>query len=75
LLDSQQMAFNKQCEGQTMSILVERAGGREGQMTGRSPFMQSVYFEGEDSQIGDILTMKITEGRQNSLAADILKAV
>ena len=43
-------------------------------MTGRSPFMQSVYFEADDNQIGDIVSMKITEGRQNSLAADILKA-
>ena len=74
LLDAQQMAFNKSCEGQTMSVLVERQGGRDGQMTGRSPFMQSVYFEADDNQIGDIVSMKITEGRQNSLAADILKA-
>ena len=52
-----------------MDILVERAGGREGQMTGRSPYMQSVYFEGDDSQLGQIIPMTISEGRQNSLAA------
>ena len=69
LLDAQQMAFNKSCEGQAMDILVERAGGREGQMTGRSPYMQSVYFEGDDSQLGQIIPMTISEGRQNSLAA------
>ena len=74
LLDAQRFAFNKSCEGQTMSVLVERQGSRDGQMTGRSPFMQSVYFAADDSQIGDILTMKITEGRQNSVVADILRA-
>lgn len=72
LLDSQQMAFNKGCEGTKMDILVERVGGREGQMTGRSPFMQSVYFEGEESQLGQILPMEISEARQNSLTARIL---
>ena len=72
LLDSQQMAFNKGCEGDEMSVLIERKGGRDGQMTGRSPFMQSVYFEGDESQIGHIVPMRIREGRQNSLAADII---
>ena len=72
LLDAQQMAFNKGCEGQEMNILVEKIGGREGQMTGRSPFMQSVYFEGVDDLLGQILPMKITQARQNSLAAEIL---
>ena len=72
LLDAQQMAFNKGCEGDEMAILVERKGGRDGQMTGRSPFMQSVYFEGSENQIGQILPMRIIEGRQNSLAAEII---
>ena len=72
LLDSQQMAFNKGCEGTKMDILVERVGGREGQMTGRSPFMQSVYFDGDESQLGQILPMEISEARQNSLTARIL---
>ena len=72
LLDSQQMAFNKGCEGTKMDILVERVGGREGQITGRSPFMQSVYFEGDESQLGQILPMEISEARQNSLTARIL---
>ena len=74
LLDAQQMAFNKNCEGDTMSVLVERVGGYEGQMTGRSPFMQSVYFEGSDDQLGQILPMRITQGRQNSLTAEIISS-
>ena len=70
LLDAQQMAFNKSAEGQEMDILIERAGGREGQMTGRSPFMQSVYLNGDAADIGKIRRMKIVEGRQNSLLAE-----
>ena len=72
LLDAQRFAFNKGCEGQEMSVLVEREGSRDGQMTGRSPFMQSVYFESHDAQIGQIMPMRVIEGRQNSLRAEII---
>ena len=67
LLDAQQLAFNKKCEGMTMPVLIEKQGGRDGQMTGRSPFMQSVYLEGEASWIGRIMELEITQARQNSL--------
>ena len=67
LLDAQQLAFNKNCEGMTMPVLIEKQGGRDGQMTGRSPFMQSVYLEGSAELIGRIMDLDITEARQNSL--------
>ena len=67
LLDAQQLAFNKNCEGMTMPVLIEKQGGRDGQMTGRSPFMQSVYLEGSAEWIGRIMDLDITEARQNSL--------
>ena len=72
LLDAQQMAFNMSKVGTKMDVLIERVGGREGQMTGRSPFMQSVYLDGKDTDIGQIRPMKIIEGRQNSLRAEII---
>ena len=72
LLDAQQLAFNKSCEGQVMDVLVERIGGREGQLTGRSPFMQSVYLDDTGAKIGEIRKMQILEARQNSLLAKAL---
>ena len=69
LLDAQQMAFNKTCEGREMQVLIEKKGGRDGQMTGRSPFMQSVYLDANDDFIGQMKTVKISEARQNSLYA------
>ena len=67
LLDAQQLAFNKKCEGMRLPVLIEKQGSRYGQMTGRSPFMQSVYLEGEVSWIGQIMNLEIAEARQNSL--------
>ena len=69
LLDAQQMAFNKTCEGQQMAVLIDKMGGRDGQVTGRSPFMQSVYLEGDHTQLGKIVTVTVKEARQNSLFA------
>ena len=67
LLDAQQLAFNKKCEGMRLPVLIEKQGSRDGQMSGRSPFMQSVYLSGESSWIGRIMDLDITEARQNSL--------
>jgi tRNA-2-methylthio-N6-dimethylallyladenosine synthase len=71
LLNAQQFAFNKKTEGMTLDVLVERVGGRDGQMAGRSPFMQAVNFVGSEDQIGQIIACDIVEGRQNSVTAEI----
>jgi len=73
LLDAQQMAFNKTCEGQQMAVLIDKMGGRDGQVTGRSPFMQSVYLAGDHTQLGKMVTVTVKEARQNSLFAQIGK--
>ena len=67
VINAQQFAFNKQTEGRTLDVLVERAGGRDGQMAGRSPYMQAVNLTGDESMIGRILPCRITEARQNSV--------
>ena len=45
LLNEQQAAFNKKCEGLTSSVLLDRKGKNEGQLVGRRPYNQSVHFE------------------------------
>ena len=72
LLDSQQFAFNKGCEGLQMDVLMEKAAGREGQLTGRSPFMQSVYVDALPDEIGKMKTVNILKAGQNSLTAEFV---
>ncbi|MDC1294007.1 tRNA (N6-isopentenyl adenosine(37)-C2)-methylthiotransferase MiaB [Candidatus Puniceispirillum sp.] len=72
LLKAQQFAFNKGTEGKIVDILVERVGGREGQMAGRSPYMQAVNFIGNPDQIGQIVLCRLSEARQNSMNGDIV---
>jgi tRNA-2-methylthio-N6-dimethylallyladenosine synthase len=72
LLNAQQFAFNKETEGQIVDVLVERSGGRAGQMAGRSPHMQAVNFVGDQSQIGQIVPCKLSAARQNSMSGEII---
>jgi tRNA-2-methylthio-N6-dimethylallyladenosine synthase len=72
LLNVQQFAFNKGTEGKIVDVLVERAGGRDGQMAGRSPYMQAVNFIGNPDQIGRIVPCRLSEARQNSMTGDIV---
>ena len=67
LLNEQQLAFNKSFEGKTIPILLEREGKREGQLIGRSPYMQSVYVQSPTHRIGRIAEVIVEEGNANSL--------
>ena len=71
LLDAQQFAFNKKCEAVNFDVLVEQKGERKGQLRARTPYMQSVYFDGPESLIGKMTQIKISFARKNSLSAEI----
>jgi tRNA-2-methylthio-N6-dimethylallyladenosine synthase len=62
--DSQ--AFNAGTVGKSCKVLVERKGRHEGQWIGKSPWMQSVWFEGE-AVIGDSVAVDLVEAGPNSV--------
>lgn len=72
LINQQQAAFNKSCEGKTLPILFDRKGKKSGQISGRSPYSQSVYVEGNERLIGNIVDVKITNAFDNSLTGEIV---
>ena len=69
-----QMAFNQASVGKDIDILIERKGRHEGQMIGRSPWLQSVHVE-TDAVPGDIIAVATTSAGQNSLAGAIRERV
>lgn len=71
LLNEQQIAFNKSCEGLTMPVLFEKKGKKPGQLIGKSPYNQSVVVEGNDRLIGKIIDVVIEKGYENSLSGNI----
>jgi tRNA-2-methylthio-N6-dimethylallyladenosine synthase len=65
-----QLAFNRACVGKDIQVLVERKGRRDGQMIGRSPWMQSVHFE-TDAAPGDMADVTLVAAGPNSMAGAI----
>ncbi|MCB4379861.1 tRNA (N6-isopentenyl adenosine(37)-C2)-methylthiotransferase MiaB [Synechococcus sp. MU1644] len=71
LLREQQTAFNASKIGQTVSILVTGTGRNEGQMHGRSPWLQAVHFDGTEDLIGNIIDVEIVGASLNSLSGQL----
>ncbi|WP_415235358.1 tRNA (N6-isopentenyl adenosine(37)-C2)-methylthiotransferase MiaB [Sneathiella sp.] len=67
LLNEQQLSFNRTFEGEEIDVLLEREGKKEGQLIGRSPYMQSVFVQSPPHRIGRIATVVVEEGNANSL--------
>jgi tRNA-2-methylthio-N6-dimethylallyladenosine synthase len=72
LLNAQQLAFNQSLIGKCISVLIEKPGRHDGQVIGRSPWLQSVILDSPQVKIGDIVEVRITGAGPNSLVA-ILK--
>lgn len=73
-LNRDQLAFNRATLGKTCAVLVERRGKLPGQWLGKSPWLQSVHFEGEVA-VGDLVQVELTEAGPNSMHARLLQPV
>ena len=72
-LSRDQLAFNEATAGKTCEVLVDRKGKYEGQWLGKSPWLQSVWFEG-DAELGDLVSVDVVEGRPSSLQGKLSAA-
>ncbi len=70
-LNRDQLAFNQASVGKVCEVLVERRGKRPGQWLGKSPWLQSVFFE-SPAAIGDLVRVELVEAGPNSLAGRVL---
>ncbi|GGE49549.1 tRNA-2-methylthio-N(6)-dimethylallyladenosine synthase [Marinicauda pacifica] len=68
LLNEQQEAFNRSTIGRTLPVLFERKGRRDGQIGGRSPYLQAVHCDGPAELIGQIVEVEIVAASRNALA-------
>ena len=71
LLNEQQYAFNQQTVGRKTDILLERQGKLDGQLIGKTPWLQSVHVISPDLAIGDLVEIDITQAGPNSLTGQI----
>ncbi|MEL6750748.1 MAG: tRNA (N6-isopentenyl adenosine(37)-C2)-methylthiotransferase MiaB [Pseudomonadota bacterium] len=69
LLNEQQLAFNADCIGKDVDLLLEKPGRFDGQLIGRSPWLQSVIVPSSAGAIGDIVPVTLEQAHANSLTA------
>ena len=77
-LNRDQIAFNEASVGKTCAVLVERKGKFEGQWLGKSPWLQSVWFEqpgASEIDIGDMVEINLVEAGPNSIKGSLLDTV
>jgi len=60
LIDRQMLTFNESFVGRRVDVLFEKPGRREGQLSGKSPYMQQVLVQAPASMIGSIASVRIT---------------
>ena len=72
VINTQQNAFNDKHVGTKATILLERKGRLEGQLLGKSPWLQSVHIVAADAKIGDMIQVHIESAGPNSLAATLV---
>jgi len=72
LLQEQQRAFNRSAVGRVLPVLFEKPGRHDGQLVGRSPYLQSVHAEAGAERVGEIVPVRISAAQPNSLAGVVV---
>ena len=67
LLERQRQAFNAATVGRTLEVLFEKPGRHDGQIGGRSPYLQAVHVDGDPGMIGTTQAVEILSLGPNSL--------
>lgn len=74
LILEQQRAFNAAKVGKTFDVLFTGKGRNEGQILGRSPWLQSVHVAGPEQLIGQLHSVRIIGTMPNSLTGELVSA-
>lgn len=73
LLFSYQLNFNKESVGKIMPVLFDMKGRHKGQLLGRTPYMQNLHIDLDESYFNKIVDIKITNATTNSLSGELVK--
>ncbi len=71
LINEQQTLFNENTIGKIVPVLFDKKGRSEGQLGGRSPYLQPVHVNAPSDFIGLIKKVKIIGGDKNSLRGNL----
>ena len=68
-----QILMNKSLENQEIDVLVENKTEENNKFFGRSEYMTSVIFDGNDEDVGKVIKVKINNSNQNTLFGEKVK--
>lgn len=71
-ITAHQMAFNRSKIGVDTQILIERKGKHQGQVIGKSPWLQSVHVQ-TDAPGGEIIDVTLISAGPNSMAGAVVQ--
>lgn len=72
LLEQQRQSFNKAMVNKEIDVLFEKPGRHDGQIGGKSPYLQAVHVDGPTSLIGKIARVAISATGPNSLTGNLI---
>lgn len=72
LLFDYQLKFNQQSVGKVMPVLFEGDGRHDGQLTGRTPYMQNLYAKADKSLLKKIVQVRVLRASTNSLKGEVI---
>ncbi len=75
LLNEQQLSFNRSMVGTTQMVLLDRKGKHQGQMIGKTPYMQSVPVVASDDLFGKLVEVRLESAHENSLVGSLTDSV
>jgi tRNA-2-methylthio-N6-dimethylallyladenosine synthase len=71
LITEQYFEFNKSTVGQTLPVLFERRGKKEGQLQGRTPFYQAINVPANERLLGEFVDVTVTSATANALVGEV----
>ncbi|MCX7323839.1 MAG: tRNA (N6-isopentenyl adenosine(37)-C2)-methylthiotransferase MiaB [Hyphomicrobiales bacterium] len=71
-VEEHRQAFNAATIGRRVDVLLERAGRHPGQLSGKSPYLQTVQVETDACHIGDTVSVDILSQTTNTLFGRIV---
>ena len=72
LLLQQQRAFQESMVGRILPVLLEKPGRKDGQLIGKSPYLQAVHLDAAPELIGTIQQVRIVSSKSNSLSGELM---
>ena len=72
LLFDYQDKFNRSCVGKVFPVLFEQGGRHNGQLIGRTPYMQNLHAKADKSLLNKIVDVRVESATTNSLSGKVL---